>query len=118
MPSDKGQEDLEEYEFDILWNDHKKLWVAKLLNGKYLVTVRGNGYVEMNKQIEIKTGEREFSIEMTPLDQFNQQLVVMAVDIFSHQPVKNALLELWKENSQLPVEGLTNNEGYFIFSLK
>lgn len=34
------EDELEEYEFDILWDEHKGLWVAKLINGNFLISVR------------------------------------------------------------------------------
>jgi hypothetical protein len=32
--------------------------------------------------------------------------------------MKSAFLELWKENSQVPEEGLTDEEGFFGFNVK
>lgn len=32
--------ELEEYEFDILWDDNKQLWVAILVSGNYLINIK------------------------------------------------------------------------------
>lgn len=45
--------DLEEYEFDILWNASKDLWVTTLMNGNYLINVKAKGFKEINEVIAI-----------------------------------------------------------------
>jgi hypothetical protein len=32
--------EMEEYEFDILWDERKQLWVANLIAGNYLINVK------------------------------------------------------------------------------
>jgi len=51
----------EEYEFDILWDSKKGLWVTTLRNGSYLLNAKIKGFKEINEYIEIG-GEREFKI--------------------------------------------------------
>lgn len=48
--------DLEEYEFDILWNSEKEVWVTTLVNGNYLINVKAKGYKEINEVIAIMPG--------------------------------------------------------------
>lgn len=38
----------EEYEFDILWDARKELWVATLRPGNYLINVKAKGFKEFN----------------------------------------------------------------------
>ena len=40
--------ELEEYEFDIVWNSSKNLWVTTLMTGDYLLNVKAQGYKEIN----------------------------------------------------------------------
>jgi len=42
LPGDKelDEMEMEEYEFDILWDNNKEAWVAHLIPGSYLVTVK------------------------------------------------------------------------------
>ncbi len=54
----------EEYEYDILWDNKKQLWVTTLRNGHYMINVRAKGYKEFNKYIEI--GNREFKFILVP----------------------------------------------------
>lgn len=48
----------EEYEFDILWDSNKVLWVTTLRNGRYLINAKIKGFKEINEYVEI--GGREF----------------------------------------------------------
>jgi hypothetical protein len=43
----------EEYEFDILWDNKKGLWVTILKSGRYLINVKAKGFKEFNKFIQI-----------------------------------------------------------------
>lgn len=45
----------EEYEFDILWDNHKELWVTTLKPEKYLINVKAKGFKEFNKYIDLNT---------------------------------------------------------------
>lgn len=47
----------EEYEFDILWDVKKQLWVSTLRQGRYLINVKAKGYKELNKYIELDSRE-------------------------------------------------------------
>ena len=48
--------DLEEYEFDIVWNQDKNCWVTTLINGNYLIHVKAKGFKEINEIISIRPG--------------------------------------------------------------
>lgn len=48
--------ELEEYEFDILWDEARKVWVAKLILGTYLINVKAKGYKELNEYVEVAIG--------------------------------------------------------------
>lgn len=50
----------EDYEFDILWDSKKGLWVTTLRNGNYLINVRIKGYKEINEHVFIGNGDRDF----------------------------------------------------------
>ena len=41
----------EDYEFDILWDSKKQLWVTTLRNGKYLINVKAKGFKELNEYV-------------------------------------------------------------------
>jgi hypothetical protein len=45
--------DEEEYEFDILWDSQKKLWVTTIKSGHYLINVKARGFKEFNKYVHI-----------------------------------------------------------------
>jgi hypothetical protein len=57
----------EEYEFDILWDSKKQLWVTTLRNGSYLINVKAKGYKELNEYIELKPGDKEFKFLCIPV---------------------------------------------------
>ncbi len=61
--------ELEEYEFDILWDEKKECWVAKLMPGSYLLTVKAKEYMELNQCIEVGSGPREFKLDLIKLNQ-------------------------------------------------
>ena len=46
------------------------------------------------------------------------QLNVSAVNTLSGKHISNVVLELWKENIQMPEEGLTEQSGNYVFPLK
>lgn len=50
----------EEYEFDILWDSRKGLWVTTLKNGRYLINAKIRGFKELNEYVEIGDGEFKF----------------------------------------------------------
>jgi hypothetical protein len=50
----------EEYEFDILWDSKKQLWVTTLKNGSYLINAKIKGFKEINEYVEIGGEERDF----------------------------------------------------------
>ncbi len=56
----------EEYEFDILWDSKKSLWVTTVKNGRYLINAKVKGFKEINEYVEI--GEREFKFQCTPIN--------------------------------------------------
>jgi hypothetical protein len=43
---DEDQPVLEEYEFDILYDNDKRQWTTDLLKGKYLINVKAPGHPE------------------------------------------------------------------------
>lgn len=45
--------ELEEYEYDIVWNSTKELWVTTLTSGLYLLNVKAKGFKELNNVITI-----------------------------------------------------------------
>jgi hypothetical protein len=65
---DGGIEDMdeEEYEFDILWDSNKQLWVTTVKNGHYLINAKIKGFKEINKYVKI--GEREFRFKCKPVN--------------------------------------------------
>lgn len=69
-------EDLEEeeYEYDILWDSNKQLWVTTVKNGGYLINAKIKGFKEINEFVEI--GEREFRFECIPVNQSVPELRV------------------------------------------
>lgn len=101
-----------------MWDEHKRLWVAKLINGNYLISVRAQGYLELNENIDVDFGSREFKFVMKPSNKVSIDLKVQAINIENGKPLKNVFFELWKESSQLAEEGLSNDNGEFEYSLK
>ena len=50
--------ELEEYEFDILWDSRKEKWVANLQRGNYLINLKDPAHKELNKIIQLDLTER------------------------------------------------------------
>ena len=71
----------EEYEFDILWDTRKELWVATLRPGNYLINVKAKGFKEFNQHIQLD--RRDYTFALTPLNKNIQHIHFMAVDIKS-----------------------------------
>jgi hypothetical protein len=106
----------EEYEFDIQFDKNKNLWTTLLKDGSYLINAKIKGFKEINKYIEI--GNKEFNIQCEPELSSVPVLKVQAIDIQSGKPIKNVFFELWKENTQLPEEGLSGENGSFEFKVR
>lgn len=56
--------DLEEYEFEIVWNKEKEVWVTTLINGEYLLNVKAKGFKEINQRVFISAENTDLSYEM------------------------------------------------------
>jgi hypothetical protein len=106
----------EEYEFDIQFDKNKNLWTTLLKDGRYLINAKIKGFKEINKYIEI--GNKKFNIQCEPELSSVPVLKVQAIDIQSGKPIKNVFFELWKENTQLPEEGLSGENGSFEFKVR
>jgi hypothetical protein len=52
--------ELEEYEYDIVWNTDKRLWVTTLINGTYLINVKAKGHKEINTVVKINPSSPVF----------------------------------------------------------
>ncbi len=65
-PSDFEDMMDEEYEFDILWDSKKELWVTTIRNGDYLINVKIKGYKEINEHVYIGNGDRDFQFQCIP----------------------------------------------------
>lgn len=59
--------ELEDYEFDILWDENKGAWVADLQRGNYLINMKAPGFKEVNQFLELNLDERFFKLLCTPL---------------------------------------------------
>ena len=53
---------MEEYEFEILYNEEKRTWSADLEKGTYLINVKAPGHPETCQIIKVKKGKKEFDI--------------------------------------------------------
>ena len=91
--------DLEEYEFDIIYDTSKSVWVSTLINGNYLVNVKSPGFKEVNQLLQIRPGIKDFQIKMVPLSKSRQSIFVQAVDIQSGNPIKGVFFEMWRESA-------------------
>lgn len=93
------QMDMEDYEFDILWNKDKELWVTTLIDGNYLINVKAKGYKEINEVISIRSGaSMKYSYNLTNIKNDNSKLTVTAVNAKNGKKVSSVFLELWKES--------------------
>ena len=52
--------ELEEYEYDIVWSNEKRMWVTTLTTGTYLINVKAKGYKEINNVIQINPNTSTF----------------------------------------------------------
>lgn len=67
MPLDQdNQAELDEYEFDVLFDTEKGAWTADLFNGNYLINVKAPGYAESNQHCEVRHGKRSFKVNCAP----------------------------------------------------
>jgi hypothetical protein len=45
---ERDEDDLEEFEFDILYDSDKKLWTGTMVDGSYLITMKSHKFKEIN----------------------------------------------------------------------
>ena len=113
------QMELEEYEFDIVWSEDKGLWVTTLMNGNYLINVRAKGYKEINEVVRINgAATTDYKYIMKDANKEVPKIIIETVCVNEGTKVKNVFLELWKENLQTPEEGLSNDNGQFVYDIK
>jgi hypothetical protein len=119
LPSvDQDQSNMEEFDFDILFDKNLGVWSSTLVTGSYLITVKSRAFKEFNTVVPVKLGEEnEFDFELLPLNQNVPEVLVSAVNIFSEQPVKNTHIEYRREGQKTGEEGLTNSDGIFGFKV-
>lgn len=111
--------ELEEYEYDVLFDESKGFWASTLPNGTYLLTVKSNIYKEINEVFSIKAGaECDFIHQVSSVKIEIPQIEVLVVDPMRGKPVQNVLIELFKEGFQNPDEGLSDSQGFFKFGVK
>jgi len=64
----REQQDLEDYDFDVLFNDTLKVWTATLVSGTFLVTVKSKHFKEFNQVVSVKYGkDNRFNFELVQL---------------------------------------------------
>ena len=99
LPSqEQDQSDMEEFDFDILFDKNLGLWSSTLVTGSYLITVKSKGFKEFNTVVPVKLGEdNSFDFELVPLNQKVPEVIVSAVNVFSEEPVKNTHIEYRRE---------------------
>ena len=78
--------ELEEYEFDIMWDESKQLWVATLVDGTYLINVKAAGFCEINESVEIrKGGQKDYQYIMKKSE--SRPVKVQAVNVENGVPL-------------------------------
>jgi hypothetical protein len=68
--------------------------------------------------MELRYGQREFKFIFIPLTTFSPALKIQAVNVETGAPIKGVYFELWKEDNQVPEEGLTNSNGIYEFIVR
>lgn len=112
--------ELEEYEYDIVWSQEKRLWVTTLTTGSYLINVKAKGFKEINSVIHINSNTPTFyDFQMIKQVQANQiSIKIQTFCATDGDSIPNVYLQLQKENLQQPEEGLTDNDGKTVLKFK
>ena len=66
----------------------------------------------------MEIGEREFRFECIPVNQSIPELRVQAINLQTGAPLKNVFFELWKDQTSSPEEGLSDEQGLFVFKVR
>jgi len=56
----RGQEDVEDFEYDILYEEDKRIWSANLPNGKYLVVCKSHKFKEVNEIVNVNVAKENY----------------------------------------------------------
>ncbi len=59
---------MEEYEFEILFNEEKRQWSTELQGGNYLINVKAPGHPEHNQIVSVIKGRKEFDIVCSQME--------------------------------------------------
>jgi aspartokinase-like uncharacterized kinase len=62
---ENDQSDLEEFDFDILYDAVLEVWVSTLVAGTYLIVAKSREFKELNEVISVRLGdENHFAYEL------------------------------------------------------
>ena len=89
-PSKHSQ--LEDFEFEVLWDAERNLWVTDLVKGKYLLNIKAPGHPEFNTYIKVKKGKRDFEIVVPQNSASNFSVKINAIDVVKGKAVKNVFI--------------------------
>jgi len=118
LPAAK-QDDLEDFEFDIIYDDDQKIWTAQLPDGTFLLTVKSNEFKEINETIVVKSGkENYFEIGLSSKNKDVPQIIVTTIDISKQEALGEVLVNFKREGFNSSEENLTGVDGSCIFGVK
>lgn len=112
------EKELEDYEFDVLYDSDKAVWTSDLITGDYLINVKSPGHVETSQYIEIRNGRRHFNITCLQQNAFVTKVKIQAVNAVNGKPIKNVYVQVNKSSSQQNEEGITCKDGHFKFKVR
>lgn len=56
----RGQEEVEEFEYDILYEEDRRIWSASLPNGRYLIVVKSPKFKEINEIVTVNVAKDNY----------------------------------------------------------
>lgn len=85
--------------------------------GSFLLNMKAQGYLEINKKITIDPNQRVFEIQTEALNQNYNTLRVNAIDCLTQEAIQGVYFEIQREKDQLPEEGLSDEFGNYNFDI-
>ena len=89
------------------------IYVSEAQHGEYTLSVTAQGYQEVKRGIVVDQANYEVTEEMRQREQ--RRVVAAAFDAVSGEPIQGAHLTLRVNQSRMGLEGLTRQEGEYVF---
>jgi len=87
----------------------------ELVNGRYLLEIRSEGYDYYQKEIQIVSGENYISAELIKRKKINFKITCINFGVDELTYIKNVYVKLIYSSNQEFIDGITNNQGTIKF---